>query len=83
MDEELNEKYRIRRGNKLNILQRDREKINAFLAEVDKQENKKGIVNTKVNLTDRDARILNSISGRMSFLCRYLLSIGASYKVLC
>ena len=58
MDEELNEKYRIRRGNKLNILQRDREKINAFLAEVDKQENKKQIVNTKLNLTDRDARIL-------------------------
>lgn len=56
--EELNEKYKARRVNKLNDLRREKERIEAFLTKVEKSENKKEIIDGKINLTDPDARMV-------------------------
>lgn len=56
MNEELSRKYKIRSENKIKELQREKEKIDTFLAQV--ESDNKEIAKTKVNLTDRDARIV-------------------------
>lgn len=57
-DEELSERYRIRKLNKLDSLKREKERIEAFLAAVEDKEDKEEIGKRKINLTDPDARLV-------------------------
>lgn len=61
VDEELSKRYKIRKTNKLESLQREKEKIEAFLSEVESEENKKDMAKAKLSLTDRDARMVKEI----------------------
>lgn len=58
MDEELSEKYRIRKLNKLDSLQREKEKIETFLATLEGQEHKEELAKRKLSLADPDARMV-------------------------
>lgn len=54
----LSGRYKIRKTNKLESLQREKEKIEVFLSQVESEENKKDMAKAKVSLTDRDARMV-------------------------
>jgi transposase len=56
-DEGLNKEYRVRKLNKLDSLKRAKEKIERFLKGVEQSE-KYEAEDTKINLTDTDARIV-------------------------
>jgi transposase len=57
-DEKLNEEYRNRKLNKLDLLKRAKEKIERFLKEAEQDRDGSKAVDTKINLTDPDARIV-------------------------
>jgi hypothetical protein len=54
-DEKMSEKYRNRKLNKLDALRRERDRIDAFLGEVEEKGKRKEVAQRKVSLTDPDA----------------------------
>jgi transposase len=71
LDEELSEKYRVRKRNKLDSLQREGEKIDAFLAALSAQEDKEETAQRKVSLTDPDARMVKDQDSKyMGYNCQ-------------
>jgi transposase len=71
MDEELSERHRVRKLSKVDSLQREREKIDAFLAALGGQEDEEDIAKRKISLTDPDARMVKNQDGKfMGYNCQ-------------
>jgi transposase len=71
LSEDEDEKYRERRARKLKGLRRDKEKIDSFLSEVEKEERKGKGGDIQVALTDGDARMVKDKSQKyMGYNCQ-------------
>lgn len=74
IDEDENEKYRVRRAKKLEALERDKEKIDRFLSEVEERGEESDSGGSQVSLSDRDARMVKDKGKKyMGYNCQVVV----------
>jgi transposase len=82
MDEELSKRYKVRKENKLKDLQCEKGKIDTFLREVEENKYDKDQQREKINLTDRDARIVKDKDTKyIGYNCQIGVDEGADVIV--